>query len=181
MEFYTYLWLREDDSPYYVGKGTKRRAFSSSKGHRPPKDHSRVVLQYWIDEPTAFAYEMYLIDFWGRKDLDTGILRNLTDGGEGSSGCKASVTARENMSKAQTGRIKSEKHRKALSASLQGNTNGVGNKNFSAEERQRRSSRQKGNTYALGAVRTPETRKRLSASGKLGWIKRREAATAAKE
>ncbi len=79
--FYTYLWLREDGSPYYVGKGTRQRAYKSMAGHRPPKDKSRIVLQHWIDEETALAYELYQIDFWGRKDLGSGILRNLTDGG----------------------------------------------------------------------------------------------------
>lgn len=82
MKFYTYLWLREDGTPYYVGKGSGKRAFD---GRRKgiPKDRSRIKVQYWIDEETAFAYERYLIDFYGRKDLGTGCLCNLSDGGDG--------------------------------------------------------------------------------------------------
>lgn len=85
--FYTYLYLREDGSPYYVGKGFGRRAY---RKHAPtanrPKDCDRILIQPWPDEATAFAYEIYQIDFWGRKDLGTGILRNQTDGGQGPSG-----------------------------------------------------------------------------------------------
>ena len=80
--FYTYLYLRDDNSPYYVGKGKGRRAHKIEKNHYPPKDPSKIVVQHWIDEDTALAYERYQIDFWGRKDIGTGILRNLTDGGE---------------------------------------------------------------------------------------------------
>jgi hypothetical protein len=81
--FYTYLWLRDDGSPYYVGKGKAYRAFEK-KGHTcfPPQDKAKIKLQYWRDENTALAFEKYLIDFWGRKDLGTGCLRNRTDGGE---------------------------------------------------------------------------------------------------
>jgi hypothetical protein len=81
-QFYTYLWLREDGTPYYVGKGSGTRAYDSHKGHRPPKDKSNITIQHWSDESTAFAYEIYLVDFWGRKDLGAGILRNHSDGGE---------------------------------------------------------------------------------------------------
>jgi hypothetical protein len=82
MKFYTYLWLREDGTPYYVGKGSGRRAYKIEKRHVPPKDRNNIVLQYWPDEETALAYEVYQIDFWGRKDLGAGCLRNFSDGGD---------------------------------------------------------------------------------------------------
>lgn len=94
MDFYTYQYLRVDGSPYYVGKGKAKRAWQSITGHRPPRDRSRVGVQYWPDEATAFAYERYLIDFWGRKDLGTGCLRNLTDGGDGASNPSAETRKR---------------------------------------------------------------------------------------
>jgi hypothetical protein len=84
MEFYTYLWLREDGTPYYVGKGKGRRAFTS-RGHSVvcPKDESYIILQKHESEADAFAAERFLIEYWGRINLDSGCLRNLTDGGEG--------------------------------------------------------------------------------------------------
>jgi hypothetical protein len=85
-EFYTYVWLREDGSPYYVGKGHDDRAFYTYKRRfKRPADKSLIKIYPWADEATAFAFERYFIDFWGRKDLGTGCLRNLSDGGEGPS------------------------------------------------------------------------------------------------
>jgi hypothetical protein len=86
--YYTYQYLRKDGSPYYAGKGSNGRVYRTHKGHYPPKnadgsvDYSRIRIQYWQDEVTALAYEIYIIDFWGRKDLGTGILHNRTDGGD---------------------------------------------------------------------------------------------------
>ncbi len=91
-DFYTYVWLRADGTPYYVGKGYGDRAFRKGS---PPRE--RIQVQSMPDEATALAYEIYQIDFWGRKDLGTGILRNLTDGGEGNRGW--SVVARAETSK----------------------------------------------------------------------------------
>jgi hypothetical protein len=82
--FYTYLWLREDGTPYYVGKGTGDRAFVK-RGHRlyPPKNKTRILLQEFSDESSAFVAERFLIGFYGREDLGTGRLLNFTDGGKG--------------------------------------------------------------------------------------------------
>jgi len=83
-KFYTYTWMREDGTPYYVGKGTKRRAFTSCEGHRPPRPE-RIIIQEHLSESAAFAAETFLVAYYGRKDKGTGCLRNLTDGGEGVS------------------------------------------------------------------------------------------------
>jgi hypothetical protein len=86
--FYTYAYLREDRSPYYIGKGQGNRCFNKfRKRSKPPKDKSRIIfLKQNLTEEEAFKHEKYMIDVLGRKDLGTGILHNLTDGGEGVSG-----------------------------------------------------------------------------------------------
>jgi hypothetical protein len=83
MDFYSYLWLREDGTPYYAGKGSGNRAFITA-GHRVhrPKDLSRILIFPMASEAEAFESEIALIDLFGRKDLGTGCLRNLTAGGE---------------------------------------------------------------------------------------------------
>ena len=88
MQYYTYAYLREDRTPYYIGKGQGNRAYRRSKKCiKPPKDKSRVIfLKQNLTEEEAFRHEKYMIAVFGRKDLGTGILHNLTDGGDGSSG-----------------------------------------------------------------------------------------------
>jgi len=84
MMFYTYLWLRYDGTPYYVGKGILQRAL------RKGSPEGRVILQEHPCENDAFVAEKFLIAYYGRKDLGMGILHNLTDGGEGVTGLKHS-------------------------------------------------------------------------------------------
>ena len=87
-EYYTYAYLREDGTPYYVGKGKGNRVYwRSKKDIKPPKDKSRIIfLKQNLTEQEAFKHEIYMIAVFGRKDLATGILYNRTDGGEGASG-----------------------------------------------------------------------------------------------
>ncbi len=94
MIFYTYMWLREDGTPYYVGKGKDNRAFIQLNHRFAPPSAERIILQEWPSEQDAFDAETLLIAVYGRKDNGTGILRNLTDGGEGVAGLKCSEEQR---------------------------------------------------------------------------------------
>ena len=85
--FYTYSYLRKSDgTPYYVGKGRGKRVYDSSHNVKVPDDKDRIIfLKQNLTEEEAFNHEKYMIAVLGRKDLGTGILRNMSDGGEGHS------------------------------------------------------------------------------------------------
>ena len=105
MEYYTYAYLREDGTPYYIGKGKNRRAFDRKK-HTvfvPSKDRI-IFLKQNLTEEQSIRHEIYMIAVFGRKDLGTGILHNKTDGGDGCSGYFHSEKHKKRMSKLQTKR-----------------------------------------------------------------------------
>jgi hypothetical protein len=166
--YYTYAYLREDRTPYYIGKGKDRRAYSkvNRKVNVPPKDRI-IFLKQNITEEESFKHEVYMIAILGRKDLGTGILRNLTNGGDGTSGAiawnkggKCSEEWRRKISESQKGRCLSQEHRKKLSESAKGRT--PWNKGQSPSEETRR----KIGDRNRGKVRSEEQRKKLSEAGK---------------
>jgi hypothetical protein len=123
--FYAYLWLRYDGTPYYVGKshdGKNSRAFKSVGHHvHRPSEESRIIVQHYDSEDEAFAAEKFLIAFYGRADLGEGCLRNLTDGGEGTTGAIRTEQWKQNISKGLTGKKRTgpqyqrtEEHRRQL-------------------------------------------------------------------
>jgi len=122
LEFYVYAYLREDGSPYYIGKGKNKRLFSNDgRTFLLPKDRSRIVIcESNLTELGAFALERRLIRWYGRKDNGTGILRNRTDGGEGGSGVVCSDETRQKISQSLKGKKISEETRKKLSDANKG-------------------------------------------------------------
>jgi hypothetical protein len=117
--YYTYAFLREDGTPYYIGKGTANRIYDNRRLVRFPKDLSRrIFLKKNLTEEEAFKHEIYMIAVFGRKDLGTGILHNKTNGGEGMSGHRHSNETKEKMR--QRGLNRSEEYKIKMSNSLKG-------------------------------------------------------------
>jgi hypothetical protein len=103
--FYVYAYMRENNTPYYIGKGSGLRAWNPNHTINLPKDKSRIiVLEQRLTEIGAFALERRMIKWYGRVDLCTGILHNKTDGGEGVSGKIVSQPTRDKIRKKLIGK-----------------------------------------------------------------------------
>jgi hypothetical protein len=83
--YYVYQYLRENGTPYYIGKGSGRRAYSSNRVIPKPPNVTRIqIVAHKLSESEAFLLETKLIAIYGRIDLGAGILHNKTNGGDGA-------------------------------------------------------------------------------------------------
>jgi len=135
--YYVYAYLRDKDSqtakagtPYYIGKGKHRRAFEPHDTIPLPSDKSLIVfLEKKLTNVGSLALERRMIRWYGRQDLGTGILRNRTDGGDGTSlpgasngmyGKTHSDEVKKMLSKLQKGKKASDDTRKKMSSARTG-------------------------------------------------------------
>ncbi len=86
MNYYIYAhYILNSDIPFYIGVGTKLRAYDSKKRSilwkRYVEKYGLVVkiLQENLDKETAMSVEKELIQKYGRINKGTGTLVNLTE------------------------------------------------------------------------------------------------------
>ena len=113
--FYVYAhFIPNQEVPFYIGKGTADRAYQ--KWNRNPW-WKRIVNKYGLEiklleegltHKQANELEIKLIAQFGRKDIKTGCLVNLTDGGEGFVGMLVTDSHKKHNSQAL--KLLGEKH-----------------------------------------------------------------------
>ena len=126
--FYVYAYLRNDGTPYYIGKGQGKRAWArSDRTVFPLKDFSNIIiLEENLTDIGSLAIERRMIRWYGRIDNSTGILRNKTDGGDGNSGWVPSEEVKKNISKGKIGKpiwTDDDKTKMSITRSGQGHWN----------------------------------------------------------
>lgn len=163
--YYVYAYIRNKDSniapagtPYYIGKGKGSRAWNEHQITVPSDKNCIVIMEQNLTDTGALALERRYILWYGRVDIGTGILRNLTDGGDGSSGAKPTIDTIKRRSIANKGKKRTPEQKARISASK------VGGKRppTSKETREKISKSLSGaNNHFYGKTHTEETRAKI--------------------
>ena len=168
--YYVYAYLRQDGTPYYVGKGQADRAWQKHRNHKVPADDKIVILESNLTEIDAFRLEKEYIAKYGRKDLGTGVLRNMTDGGDGIMGHKHSEETKKKIALARIGKptnlgkkMSEEQKEKLRQANL--------GKKVSTKTGEKISAAKKGKPEK---PRSEETKVKMRASQLARWAKRNQ-------
>lgn len=198
-DFYIYLYLDQDNTPFYVGKGHRKRylIFKHLNAWSTNSFLERKILKIGIEnviikffnhnkwitnfkekehliEEEAFCLEEYYIAGYGRRDLGKGTLCNLTDGGEGLSGHKHTEETRLQMSEAARKRLPiSEVTRNKMRELNLGKKHHLG-KPRSEESKKKQSESRKGCSGSfLGKHHTEESNRKNSEAhkGQIAWNK----------
>lgn len=153
--FYVYAYIRSKDSkngkagtPYYIGKGKGKRAWSKHHRKTPvPKDNNYIlILESNLSNIGALAIESRLIRWYGRK-IDGGSLSNITIGGEGFTGGEHSLETLKKISE----KVK-EGHAK-MSPEARSRSGGKGKPKYRSEEHCRKLSEvQKGKPKSKDSI-----------------------------
>lgn len=123
-----YKHIRKDTNQiFYIGIGkSEKRAYSKTARNRHwigivnKHGYDVEIISSGLSWNDAQQMEVKLISEYGRFDLQTGILVNQTDGGEGNNNQIFTKETRLKMSKSAIGKPKSEQHKYNMSNSRKG-------------------------------------------------------------
>ena len=110
---------------FYVGIGKKHRPYAIKHRNRlwqnvvNKNGYFVTIVESNLTRQEAIVREKYYIKLVGRHDLGTGMLVNMTDGGDGSEGFTHSVDSKIKMSHAGKNRKFSETHIRNLCVARQ--------------------------------------------------------------
>jgi hypothetical protein len=110
--FYVYQYLREDGTPYYIGKGSYDRIneYHGKRIKLPAKEYRQLVKTN-MQEKEAFDFEISLIKQYGRK-IDGGILENIKlSRWVAQAGWKHGDAAKQKISEKNLGKVRTEEHK----------------------------------------------------------------------
>jgi len=161
--YYTYAYLRENRTPYYIGKGKGKRAYQKhQKGIGLPKDKSRIIfLKKNLTEEEAFKHEIYMIAVLGRKDLGTGILHNKTNGGDGANNLSPETIEKRKMAQIDVGGYGPKKHKEKTKKKISDSSKG--RSNFWLKETPRsEETKQKISKATKGKPKSENTKEKIS-------------------
>ena len=123
MMAYVYKHIRLDNNEiFYIGVGSDERRIDSDKSRNKfwkniVKKHGikREIIEDNLSWEDAIIREQYWIKFYGRKNNNTGILCNMTDGGEGSYGRILSEETKNKISESHKGKTLTYEHKLKIS------------------------------------------------------------------
>lgn len=177
MNHYVYMLRIEGEGlPFYIGMGTDdrhlvhfseaRNDFSySSNRHKlntirkawaEGKEVFSEIILDGLDRDQALANEIEFIRYFGRRDIGTGCLTNMTDGGDGGSGMIWTEEAKKLKSESTKGELNPMYGRRGEASPIRGVKNGFFGKVHSKEaiERNRQAH--------LGKTASSETKTKMS-------------------
>jgi len=180
--FLLYRHIRLDThEPFYIGIGNKKRAYGK---YGRSKHWLSIVEKYGYEVEIIFddltwkaacEKEREFIVLYGRRDINTGILVNHTDGGEGSPGVVQSKEANEKRRNWSKNRVFSEQTKRLLSEKQLGEKNhmynrkGINNPTFGLKRSDKTKKKQsdiakqrgKENNPMFGKKHSDETKEKM--------------------